>query len=856
MPLINKYLKIVSYILFFTSVPALSGEKPGPYAEIISTRVICKQQGKYIGWPSITQTRSGELLVVFSGNRDAHVCPFGITQMIRSTDHGETWTDPETINNTPLDDRDAGILETRNGTLLVNWFTSLAFDTKKYYDRNPSWKRHADKLGDETKKYWIGNWTRRSLDGGQSWEEPVKQIVSAPHEPIELSDGRLLYVGTGYVDDQKIIGVEQSTDDGRSWQLISSIPFNSEDQEAFAHEPHVVELSDGKLVAMFRYNPKDRNQSYLRQSESYDGGKSWTTSHKTGIWGYPPHLIQLKNGLLMVSYGVRREPFGEKACISRDGGETWETDKEIMINPAINSDLGYPASVQLDDGSILTVYYQVDKEGEKTSLMSTHWRLNKAEFTPLPLYMQTGDIIKDEKHDIVNIGSRLELFADHFLMEKQDNVQLVLHEPKDEGVVHLFDKTWEGPFCGYATVIKDNTLYRLYYRGLPEAGKDGSNTETTCYAESKDGIHWTRPDLGIYEVSGTYDNNVILANDAPFSHNFSPFLDMKPDIPGTEKYKAVAGTQKTGLTGYKSADGIHWQKIQEEPIFTKGVFDSQNVVFWSRNEKCYVCYFRSWTGEGYSGFRTVSRTTSKDFIHWSDPVEMEFGDKPKEHLYTNQTHPYFRAPHIYIATAARFMPNRQVLTEEQANQLNVNPKYFKDCSDVVLMTSRGGSGYDRSFMEAFIKPGIGLQNWVSRSNYPALNVVQTSPDEMSIYVNQDYAQPTAHLHRYSLRIDGFTSVHASYDGGEMITRPFYFTGDTLLLNFSTSAAGMIKVEVQDIDGRPIEGFEADNANELIGNEIGKVVTWNGNPDFNALNNQPVRLRFVMKDADLYSLKFE
>ena len=854
MLLINKCLKVTLSVLLFTSGSALCSEKPGPYADIISTRVICKQPGKYIGWPSITKTESGELLVVFSGDRDAHVCPFGITQMVRSSDQGETWTDPVTINNTPLDDRDPGILETNNGTLLVNWFTSLAFDTKKFYERNPSWKRHADKLGDETKKQWIGNWTRRSLDGGLSWEEPVKQLVSAPHGPIELSDGRLLYVGTANINNEKTIGVEHSINDGETWQLISTIPVHDNDSILYYHEPHVVELSDGKLVAMFRYNPKDRNQSYLRQSESYDGGKSWSTTHKTDIWGYPPHLMQLKNGLLIVSYGVRREPFGEMACISQDGGETWETDKEIMVNPAMNSDLGYPASVQLDDGSILTVYYQVDQEGEKTCLMSTHWRLNETSF------------LWDDTKEVVDIGSRRELFVDHFLMEKQDNVKLVLHEPKDEGVVHLFDKPWEGPFCGYATVIKD-TQYRLYYRGLPEAGKDGSKAETTCYAESEDGVHWTRPDLGIYEVSGTYDNNVILANDAPFSHNFSPFLDMKPDTPGTEKYKAVAGTQKTGLTGYKSADGIHWQKIQEEPIFTKGVFDSQNVVFWSQNENCYVCYFRSWTGEGYSGFRTVSRSTSKDFFHWSDPVEMDFGDNPKEHLYTNQTHPYFRAPHIYIATAARFMPNRQVLTEDQANQLNVNPKYFKDCSDVVLMTSRGGSQYDRSFMEAFIKPGIGLQNWVSRSNYPALNIVQTSPDEMSIYLNQDYAQPTAHLHRYSLRIDGFSSVHAPYNGGEMITRPFRFYGDTLFLNFSTSAAGFIKVEILDSEGKIVEGYELENSKELIGNEIEKAVTWLGNPDLMKpkglstnltvakLAGKPIRLRFVMKDADLYSLRF-
>ncbi len=234
-----------------------------------------------------------------------------------------------------------------------------------------------------------------------------------------------------------------------------------------------------------------------------------------------------------------------------------------------------------------------------------------------------------EKDDPVNIGSRLELFIDHFLIEKQTNIRHILHEPKDEGSVLLFDNPWEGPFCGYATVIKDKNKYRLYYRGLPEAGMDGSTVETTCYAESEDGFEWSKPNLGIYECAGTMNNNVILADDAPFSHNFSPFLDKKPDTPPAEKYKAMAGTRSTGLTGFQSPDGIHWQKIRDTPLFTEGVFDSQNVVFWSQAEKCYACYFRTWTGEGYEGIRTISRTTSKDFIHWSEPVEMDFGNHPK-----------------------------------------------------------------------------------------------------------------------------------------------------------------------------------------------------------------------------------
>ena len=464
--------------------------------------------------------------------------------------------------------------------------------------------------------------------------------------------------------------------------------------------------------------------------------------------------------------------------------------------------------------------------------------------------------IKEPEEPVLNIGSRLELFVDSFLIDKLDNMQLVLHAPEDAGPVLYFDEPWEGPFCGYATVIRDDDVYRLYYRGRPEAGKDGSPDETTCYAESADGIRWIKPELGLHPVSGSTGNNIILADAAPVTHNFSPFLDTRTGVPPEYKYKALGGTKSSGLIAWVSPDGIKWNPLQEEPVITDGYFDSQNVGFWSQEEQLYLCYFRTWKKVGEQNYRTVSRTVSEDFLNWSDPVEMDFGATPVEHLYTNQTSPYFRAPHIYIAIAARFMPGRQVLTEDQARQLDVNPSYFKDCSDAVLMSSRGGNSYDRTFMDGFIRPGIGLQNWVSRSNYPALNVVRTGPAEMSVYVNQDYAQPTSHMHRYKLRLDGFVSLNASYSEGEMLTKPLLFTGEILLLNFSTSAAGYIKVEILDAEGKNIDGFELEKANELIGNEIEKAVSWQGNPDLGKWAGKPVRLRFLMKDADLYSLKFQ
>lgn len=344
-------------------------------AEIIETKVICKETDRYIGWPSIVKTSTGELIAVFSGDRDLHVCPWGVTQLIRSRDNGKTWTSPITINNTPLDDRDAGIIETRNGTLVVSWFTSMAFDKESSYRTHPDWKRHRGKLNDEIVDKWLGNWIRRSVDGGETWEESVKVLCTSPHGPIELKDRRLMHVGIAYIDDGKKLGVEVSEDDGKTWQLLSTISIPNDENIAPYSEPHLAELPDGKLVAMFRYNPSDKSQAFLRQAESTDGGKTWSVTRKTNIWGYPPHLLLLNNGWLLTSYGVRRVPYSERACLSKDGGKTWDIDNEILLSVTDNGDLGYPASVQLDDGSIITIYYQIDKKGEKTSLMMTHWKL-------------------------------------------------------------------------------------------------------------------------------------------------------------------------------------------------------------------------------------------------------------------------------------------------------------------------------------------------------------------------------------------------------------------------------------------------------------------------------------------------
>jgi len=477
-----------------------------------------------------------------------------------------------------------------------------------------------------------------------------------------------------------------------------------------------------------------------------------------------------------------------------------------------------------------------------------------AKIVLLMFFIFLSDFVFSQTNDVVNIGNSRELFVDHFMIEKLKNVQLRLHHPRQEGIALEFAKPWEKKFSAYITVIQDNEIYRMYYRGMPESTQKGDYHAVTCYAESKDGIKWTKPDLGIFEVNGTKKNNVILIEE-PFTHNFSPFLDTKPGVPKSERFKAVAGTEKSGLFGFVSSDGIHWKKLKEEPIFTKGLFDSQNVVFWSESENCYVCYFRTWTGDGYTGFRTISRTTSSDLLTWTEPVQMEFGDTPMEQLYTNATTPYSRAPHIYLAMPKRFFPDKAALSEEVSKKLVDNPNYRVASSDAVLMSTRGGKKYDRIFMEAFIRPGETARDWVARDNTPALGIVMGNDRELFLYRLSHYAQPTVHVSRYSLRLDGFISVSSPFKGGELITKPFTFSGKSLEINFASSAAGGVQVEIQDNNGNPILGFTLGDCPEFIGDEISHVVRWKNGADVSELAGKPIKLRFVMKDADLYSLKF-
>jgi len=454
----------------------------------------------------------------------------------------------------------------------------------------------------------------------------------------------------------------------------------------------------------------------------------------------------------------------------------------------------------------------------------------------------------------LEIGTRLEPFFDQYLVEETHLLDHVLGAPQNEGPVLAFDEPWEGYFTGYISVIKDRDLFRMYYRGWP----DPSRESVTCYAESDDGYQWRKPALGLHAFAGHENTNIILAGRPDISSNFCPFIDANPNAHPDEKFKALGGNRRNGLFALSSADGVKWKLMQDEPVFRDGAFDSQNVPFWSETEGRYALYFRIFSDgpieDANRGFRTIARTTSTDFIHWSEPEPMDFGDAPQEHLYTNQTHPYYRAPHIYLSFPMRFMPERQLLSPAEARSLDIYRNREIGVSDTVFMTSRGGNHYDRALQTAFFRPGPDRNMWAARNSMMALGVVPLGEGRMGLYKQRHYAALSNHLELYSLRDDGLASYRAGAEEGYLITKPFTHAGADLRLNFATSAVGWVKVEVLNADGKPIDGFDAEGSEPRFGDSISEPISWGSGRAWEELAGQTIRLKIYLRDADLYSIQ--
>ena len=433
----------------------------------------------------------------------------------------------------------------------------------------------------------------------------------------------------------------------------------------------------------------------------------------------------------------------------------------------------------------------------------------------------------------VVIGNRLELFVDDHLIDKIDgDVERHLLRPEPKDVVFVADEPWEGNTSGYYTYFQDGDLYRMIYRGWQhDAQKKAMRQAVTCYAESKDGVHWTKPKLGLFEWKGSKENNIVWL--AAGRKTFTAFRDDNPNAPAESRYKAFAvtwstGSDQGGLLPFESPDCKHWKLIQNKPVITHGTFDSQNLAFWDTDRGEYRAYWRYFE----NGVRSIRTATSKDFITWENEADLTYPEgTPTEHLYTNAIQKYFRAPHLFIGFPTRY----------EAKSQQVEP---------ILMTSRDGIEFHR-FAEAVVPRSAPRDRSHNRSNYMAWGMFQLpgNPKAISVYATENYYEPTpVRVRRFVYRVDGFVALRGGGTGGQVTTKPLQYKGRRLRLNYVVRPGGELAVEAMSDSGNVIA-----ISRRITGDRVDAPVVWQRDFSF---TGGTVRLRFTIKDADVFSLRFD
>ena len=469
-----------------------------------------------------------------------------------------------------------------------------------------------------------------------------------------------------------------------------------------------------------------------------------------------------------------------------------------------------------------------------TLLLMVHWVLPVLPvLPPLPAAGAdpvAGDAVAGDaapNAQPIDVGNRLELFVDDHLVDKTEgDVQRQLMRPEPQDVVFMADKPWEGNTSGYYTYFREGDLYRMIYRGWQHDAKlKAAHREVTCYAESDDGIHWKKPNLGLFEWEGTKDNNIVWLGSG--SHNSTAFHDTNPATPAESRDKALGGGGG-GLLFFQSPDCKHWKLVQAKPVITHGAFDSQNLAFWDSVRQEYRAYWRYFG----NGVRSIRTATSQDFITWRNEADLTYPEgTPSEHLYTNAIQPYFRAPHLFVGFPTRFEVKSQ----------QVEP---------IFMSSRGGVHFNR-YADAVVPRTAPKDRNHNRSNYMAWGMFQLpgQPKEISVYATENYYERTpGRVRRFTYRVDGFVALRAGKDGGSMTTKLLRYNGKQLIVNYNARPGGQLLIEALDEKGKVIG-----RSHPLVGDSIDAVVKWTEQP---GLGQGVVQLKFTIINADVFSLRFK
>lgn len=341
----------------------------------------------YFAWPSVVRLQNGKIAAVASGYRLEHICTFGKACISYSEDEGESFTRPAPVIDTPLDDRDAGIMTFgEKGVIITSFNNSRRFQRKEWWGVPQEYKNaYLDLVTDAQEEKYLAATFRISRDCGVTWSREIYHSpITSPHGPFETKDGRIIWVGRSFssperkAEEEGVFAYEINPENGEMTRL-GKIPPCEEGTNALDAEPHAIELPDGRFLCHIRVQRNEGEKRVLfstYQSISEDGGRTWSKPERIlhELGGAPAHLLMLSSGLLLSVYGVRHRGYAIRAAVSCDLGKTWETDLSVW-EEGPTDDLGYPATVELADGSLLTVFYGKFREKDPCIILGQKWRL-------------------------------------------------------------------------------------------------------------------------------------------------------------------------------------------------------------------------------------------------------------------------------------------------------------------------------------------------------------------------------------------------------------------------------------------------------------------------------------------------
>lgn len=354
---------------------------------ILSHATVYADPAYYCAWPALVRAANGDLLLAFIRTGE-HLHPSGTIVTMRSSDNGATWSAPVIAYNTPIDDRECGLTVLPDGRIVLHVWSTF-WRAENYTALAPgsyppatiaAWIEHVNRPAYRAASPLHGAWVIVSRDHGHTWSAPVRGPDTV-HGGIALPDGSLLTAA--YRNDAGHIGLYAAPQPEGPWHRMATVACPTPATHTFG-EPHLTQLPSGRIILLIRYTANQyddrRDDLHLWESYSDDQGRTWAAPFRTPLLGFPPHITVLQDGRALCTYGYRRSPYGERAALSLDG-ITWDLADEIVLrDDNANHDLGYPASVEVRPGEILSIYYQksaydpANPLKHKPCIASTRWR--------------------------------------------------------------------------------------------------------------------------------------------------------------------------------------------------------------------------------------------------------------------------------------------------------------------------------------------------------------------------------------------------------------------------------------------------------------------------------------------------